>query len=285
MGKRFKIGGVPEHFNLPWRISIEESLFRNQGIELHWSDMTGGTGQMIKGLETGSLDIAVLLTEGVTMSILKGLKAKIISVYVESPLRWGIHVAQHSKIKDSNDLKNKVFAISREGSGSHLMTYVHAHQEGWDLSEIGFNVVGDIFGGLWALQNNVADGFLWEKYTTYPYVEKKKCKRIGEVLTPWPCFVIAVRQDVLDEYKEEINSIRNIVLDRAKKLKQDTNAPEIFAWRYNLKIGEVKKWLNQTNWSVERIINQEKFNLVIDYLLATNLIEKEDMENWREKLF
>ena len=46
-----KIGGVPEHFNLPWRMAIEEGRFREAGIQLHWSDMGGGTGQMIRGLE------------------------------------------------------------------------------------------------------------------------------------------------------------------------------------------------------------------------------------------
>ena len=64
--KRLKIGGVPEHFNLPWRLAIEEGKFKEAGIELHWSDMTGGTGQMVKGLQAGTLDIAVLLTEGIT---------------------------------------------------------------------------------------------------------------------------------------------------------------------------------------------------------------------------
>ena len=82
-----KIGGVPEHFNLPWRLSIEERLFNSIGLELHWSDMTGGTGQMIKGLQTGSIDIAVLLTEGITKSILEGLDAKIVNIYVQTPLR------------------------------------------------------------------------------------------------------------------------------------------------------------------------------------------------------
>ncbi len=55
--KKFKIGGVPEHFNYPWRVAIEEKAFDSLNVSLHWSDMTGGTGQMIKGLETGSLDI------------------------------------------------------------------------------------------------------------------------------------------------------------------------------------------------------------------------------------
>jgi ABC-type nitrate/sulfonate/bicarbonate transport system substrate-binding protein len=188
-----KIGGVPEHFNLPWRMAIEEGKFRKQGIQLHWGDMGGGTGQMIRGLKNKTLDIAVLLTEGITKAILQGLDAKIIQVYVTSPLRWGIHDPFNSDIEKIDQLEGKTFAISREGSGSHLMSFVKANQEGWDTKELKFNVVGDLYGGLWALENNKAQAFLWEKYTTHPFVEQKKCRCIDEVITPWPCFVIAVR--------------------------------------------------------------------------------------------
>ena len=171
-----KVGGVPEHFNLPWRMAIEEGKFRDEGIQLHWSDMGGGTGQMIRGLENETLDVAILLTEGGTRAILQGLDAKIIQVYVNTPLHWGIHVPYKSDIKTVSDLEGQIFAISREGSGSHLMSYVKAHQEGWDTSKLKFNIIGDIYGGLWALENNKAQGFLWEKYTTHPYTEQKKCR-------------------------------------------------------------------------------------------------------------
>ena len=97
-----KVGGVPEHFNFPWRLAIEEGLFREQGVSLHWSDMSGGTGQMIKGLQTGSIDVAVVLTEGITRAVLQGLEAKILRVFVASPLIWGVHVPYHSVIKDIN---------------------------------------------------------------------------------------------------------------------------------------------------------------------------------------
>ena len=123
-----KIGGVPEHFNLPWRLAIEENAFRDLGVKLHWSDMGGGTGQMVRGLENKSIDIAILLTEGITKAVLEGLDAKIIQVYVTTPLHWGIHVPYQSNIQKMNDLKDKVFAISREGSGSHLMSFVKADQ-------------------------------------------------------------------------------------------------------------------------------------------------------------
>jgi len=127
-----KVGGDPEHFNLPWRMAIEEGRFRDNGIQLHWSDMGGGTGQMIRGLENKSLDVAVLLTEGISRAILQGLDARIVQFYVTTPLHWGIHVPVESEIEKVDDLEDQTFAISREGSGSHLMAVVKASQEGWD---------------------------------------------------------------------------------------------------------------------------------------------------------
>ena len=282
--KRFKIGGVPEHFNLPWRLAIEEGKFKAAGIELHWSDMTGGTGQMIKGLQAGSLDIAVLLTEGITRAILKGLDAKIISVYVQSPLCWGIHVPVDQSIKALKDLDGATFAISREGSGSHLMSYVLAQREGWESSSLSFDVVGDVYGGLWALSNGEADGFLWEKYTTQPFVDQAKCKRIGEVYTPWPCFVIAVRNEVLQSEEALLNVILSIVQERAAQLKQAADSPEVLAWRYALKKDEVAAWLRETEWSNSPNMDTAQLKNTVDTLLELDLISAEEAKEWPAKL-
>jgi len=280
-----KIGGVPEHFNLPWRMAIEEGRFRKEGIQLHWSDMGGGTGQMIRGLENKSLDIAVLLTEGVTKAVLQGLDAKIIQVYVTTPLHWGIHVPYKSNIETVDQLKNKVFAISREGSGSHLMSYVIASQEGWDTSKLNFNIIGDIYGGLWALENNKAQAFLWEKYTTHPYTEQKKCRYIDEVVTPWPCFVIAVRTDVYEKHKDILATMCDIVNKRASELKKNENAADLISWRYNLRHGQVENWLNETDWNYDGIEYPLAFEKVISFLVKWNLLSESDTKNWREKLF
>ncbi len=282
---RLRVGGVPEHFNLPWRLAIEEGEFRKNGIQLHWSDIAGGTGQMIRGLENDTLDVAVLLTEGITKSILEGLDAKIISVYVVSPLHWGIHVPYHGDIETVDQLENGTFAISRYGSGSHLMAYVKAAQEGWDIHKIKFNVVGDIYGGLWALENGKADAFLWEKYTTYPYTEQKKCRYIGEVVTPWPCFVIAARKNIYQEHKEDLKRMSEIVLQRAKKLKEQENAVDLIGWRYNLRRGHVENWLSETDWNYDQIEYPLAFEKAIQYLLKLDLLNKSQVENWRDKLF
>ncbi|MFM7006777.1 MAG: substrate-binding domain-containing protein [Flavobacteriales bacterium] len=283
--KRFKIGGVPEHFNLPWRLAIEEGRFKNENIELHWSDMTGGTGQMIKGLQAGTIDVAVLLTEGITRAILKGLEAKMIAVYVQSPLCWGIHAPTDNSIAHLNDLDGATFAISREGSGSHLMSYVLAQREGWEPDALSFNVVGDVYGGLWALNHGEAQAFLWEKYTTQPFVDQLKCKRIGEVYTPWPCFVIAVRNEVLQNEADLLHSIIDIVQKRAAQLKAADDAAEVLAWRYALKKDQVEAWLRQTEWSVASKINAADLEKTVETLLELGLVNQEEAENWHEKLF
>ena len=283
--KRFKIGGVPEHFNLPWKLAIEERKLVDLGIELHWSDMTGGTGQMIKGLQTGTLDIAVLLTEGITKSILQGLDAKIVTVFVTTPLRWGIHVPYNSDIQTVKQLENQTFAISREGSGSHLMTYVRAKQEGWNLKDLKFNVVGDVYGGLWALENNQAQAFLWEKYTTFPFTEQKKCRYIDEVVTPWPCFVIAVRSEVLAENKELLKSVFERVNQEAKAFKENPNAAEIIAWRYNLKLEQTQSWLSETDWNYDNSLMKDSIENVVNTLESLDLISAKEKENWEVKVF
>ena len=280
-----KIGGVPEHFNLPWRLSIEERLFNVIGLELHWSDMTGGTGQMIKGLQTGSIDIAVLLTEGITKSILEGLDAKIVTIYVQTPLRWGVHVPVDSKFNDLSDLENGTFAISRFGSGSHLMALVHANQAGWDATKLQFNVVGDVYGGLWAIENHEADGFLWEKYTTKPFVDQGKCRCIGEVVTPWPCFVIAVRTEILEKHSCLIAEMCQIVGNRAKLLKKDEQSIETFSWRYHLEPEDVKSWLSETDWNYNMDFSRDSFANTIAILDQLNLIDSQAAKDWRNVLF
>ena len=283
--KQFKIGGVPEHFNLPWRLAIEDGDFQKNGIELHWADMSGGTGQMIKGLQSGTLDIAVLLTEGITKAILQGLDATIISVYVTTPLSWGMHVPYDSQINSIDDLENKVFAISREGSGSHLMAYVNAFEKKWDLTQLKFTVVGDVYGGLWSLKEHEAQGFLWEKYTTQPFVDQEKCRRVGAVKTPWPCFVIAVNKKIAQDNRALIKLICEIVQQKALALKQNSEAASIISWRYKLALDQVKKWLSETDWNYNNALDLSDFERVVHYLKEMKMIQEEEALDWENKLF
>jgi ABC-type nitrate/sulfonate/bicarbonate transport system substrate-binding protein len=90
---------------------------------------------MTQSLKNNKIDLAVVLTEGIVKSITDGNQFKIIQTFVKSPLIWGIHVCSKSSFNKINQLKKTKAAISRIGSGSHLMAYVNAQQQGWDISK------------------------------------------------------------------------------------------------------------------------------------------------------
>ncbi len=155
--KKVKIIGVPEHFNLPWHLAIEEGAFKSRGIDLEWTDIHEGTGRMAQMLADEETDLAIILTEGIVKSITDGNPSKIAQTYISSPLLWGIHVAANSNFNSIADIKNTSAAISRYGSGSHLMAYVHAKQQNWNTKDLEFKIINNLSGAVKGLTEGTAD--------------------------------------------------------------------------------------------------------------------------------
>ena len=182
--KKIKVGGVPEHFNYPWHIAIEEKLFEKEGLEVEWIDFYGGTGELSQALKNNDIDIALMLTEGIVKEIIEGSDFKILQNYIASPLIWGIHVAANSSYKSISDLENTKAAISRYGSGSHLLAYINAKNQGWNTQELDFEVVNDLSGAVKALPDDDAQYFMWEHFTTKPLVDNGTFRRVGDCHRP-----------------------------------------------------------------------------------------------------
>jgi ABC-type nitrate/sulfonate/bicarbonate transport system substrate-binding protein len=271
--KTIKIAGVPEHFNLPWHLSIEEGDFNANNIDLQWRDVPEGTGKMCQMLRDGEIDIAVILTEGIVKDIVAGNPSKIVQVYVQSPLIWGIHVAAKSKYKTLSDLENTKVAISRLGSGSQLMAYVNANNQGWKTDNLQFEIVNTIDGAVEALSNGSADYFMWERFMTKPLVDKGIFRRIGDCPTPWPCFVIAVRDEILEKYPETIKNILSSINKTTKNFKDIPNIDKILAGNYNQKTEDIQEWLALTEWS-EKPLTIEMLNNVQNQLFQLKIIDK-----------
>jgi ABC-type nitrate/sulfonate/bicarbonate transport system substrate-binding protein len=276
----FNVGGVPEHFNLPWKKAIEEKRFETHSIEVSWKDYCGGTGAMTKALREGDLDVAILLTEGIIADIHRGNKSKIVQFYVKSPLRWGVHVGAQSDFLNISDLENKKAAISRYGSGSHLMAYVNADNHNWDLDKQKFEVVKNLDGGRAYLTQGKADYFLWEKFTTKPFVDNGEFRIVGECPTPWPSFVIAVREDVLLTHYDEVKLLLETVNESCKRVKENPKSVEEIAKRYDLKKEDVAVWFEETEWAYNGRVESETIDKVQERLISLEIVESK--MNFRE---
>ena len=275
-----KIVGVPEHFNLPWHLCLENGEFEKENIDLQWTDVPEGTGKMCQMLRDGSTDIAVILTEGIIKDIVGGNPSKIVQIYVESPLIWGIHVAAQSNYQSLTDLNKTKAAISRIGSGSQLMAYVNAKNQGWNTIELQFEIVNTIDGAVTALTDGTADYFMWEHFMTKPLVDKGVFRRLGDCPTPWPCFVIAVREEVLAKQPETITKLLGIINAKTRIFKAISDIDKQLAKTYNQKIEDIKEWLRLTEWSQEKI-DAVLLDRIQNQLVELNIINsKSDSISW-----
>ncbi|WP_273566935.1 substrate-binding domain-containing protein [Maribacter halichondriae] len=271
--KKVKIVGVPEHFNLPWHMAIEEGAFEERGIDLQWKDIPEGTGKMCQMLMDNETDLAIILTEGIVKSITEGNPVKIIQEYIATPLQWGIHVGAKSNFKSIPDLENATAAISRFGSGSHLMAYVNAQNQGWNTEHLEFKVINNLKGAVEALTKGEADYFMWEHFTTKPLVDKGVFRRLDDCPTPWPCFVIAGTDSFLAEHKGILDHILEVINGYTSEFKQIPSIDRTLANRYGQRLVDIQEWLSLTRWSQERL-DPQILNLVQETLLDPALIKK-----------
>lgn len=272
-----RIGGVPEHFNLPIHLAIENKEFQTRGVTVEWTTFKGGTGQMTQALRNDEVDLCILLTEGIVNDIIKGNKSKIISNYVISPLCWGIHTAADNPVSSYNEIFDKKYAISRFGSGSHLMAIVDANSKEKEISPSQFNVIKNLDGALESLSAHDTDIFYWEKYTTKPYVTKGILKRIGEYYTPWPCFMIAATDKILEEQPENVIRVLRTIHDANDKFMQDDDIVNMVSKRYGLKLDDAKRWYHSTEWAIHGWVSNKMLRSVV-YSLKIAGIVKEDAE-------
>ena len=266
-----KIAGVPEHFNLPWHLCIENGDFERQDVDIQWTDVPEGTGRLCQMLRDGETDIAVILTEGIIKDLATYNHSKIVQIYVESPLLWGIHVAAASPYNELADIEHSKVAISRYGSGSHLMAIVNAKQQGWNTENIDFEIINTLDGAIQGLTEGRADYFMWEHFMTKPIVDKGIFRRIADCPTPWPCFVIAVRNEVIENQPLEIGMVLDTINEMTARFKDIPGIETVLAERYHQKTEDIAEWLKLTQWSKKQI-DRTTFEKVQDELFGLNLI-------------
>jgi len=209
--KKLRVGYVPEHFSTPILWLGE----KDSGVEL--VSCPSGTGQMIQALADDKIDVSVALTESlIAGTVRQAAPYRIIGQYVSSPLNWAVITGKDTLYKSIADLRGKTIGVSRMGSGSQIFASYMALREGWfsnsekqEVEKLDFKVL-DTFKGLRdSVNDGTAAAFLWEWFTTKPYVDSGECRFIGNVETPWPSWAIVARpnvdQDILRGFLQRLN--------------------------------------------------------------------------------
>jgi len=266
------ITGVPEHFNYPWIKLIEQQPLSD--IHLEWKDEPRGSGAMNKAIRNGQADLAIILTESFIKDASEGNRGKIIGFHVQSPLTWGVHVPASANVKEINNLESAPYLISRYGSGSHLMAYLLAKQHQWNPKDLQFKVIDNLEGARNEFKKGEVQAFLWEKYTTKPYVDGGEFNRIGEIPTPWPCFVIVASPAALEKYPNEIKELQKQLYATSARLLEDKKLlADHISTHYKIKVEDIDAWLEQTEWATDTSMSKAALEQTMQILLDLDLID------------
>lgn len=261
-----RFGGVPEHFNYFFR--------RLEVAHVSWSEYPGGSGAMAQSLRSGELDVALMLTEAAVAEVSKAAPFKILGAYTSSPLTWGVHA--HRERSNTDGWRATRYAVSRLGSGSHLMALVGAQLNSAARPDE-FVVVGSLEGARRALAAGEADVFMWEKFTTKPLVDSGEWTLIDEVPTPWPCFAVAVRDDV--DPRAVVNILHSVRAD-ADALKASPTAAADVACEYGLREPDVRDWLRTVDWCCRPEMPAATLDLISNSLLDAGILQPDQVCNF-----
>ncbi|CAK7216863.1 hypothetical protein SCUCBS95973_002954 [Sporothrix curviconia] len=203
-----RVGYVPEHFSTP--IHYAKTHF---GLDAETVPYPSGTGHMITALRAGDIDVGIGLTEGWVAGLGKEAAGaggyQIVGTYVETPLCWAISSGiGRDDISSVAALQGSKIGVSRIGSGSFVMGFVLADQQGWledgEKQPFKDTVVLNTFANLRnAVNDGSADFFMWEHFTSKRYYDNKEIKRVGEIYTPWSSWKIVASTAVVSSAEKE----------------------------------------------------------------------------------
>lgn len=223
MTTKLVVAYIPEHFSTPMFLAESQGYFAEKDLQIEFFPVVEGSGRLIKLLNEGTVDIAVGLTEAFVADIAKGNDAySVVGTYVKSPLCWAISSgANRADIMSADDLAGKDIGVSRIGSGSYVMSFVLGLQK--EFPEPYFNDF-KVLHNFQNLRDSVnqkyvdedgtkvdSDAFMWEHFTSKKFYDSGEIKRIGEIYTPWPSWVVSVNQKVLEEKKTKVQAFLGAV--------------------------------------------------------------------------
>jgi hypothetical protein len=256
---------VNEHFNLPFFSAVRDGAFQRAGLNVAFTTVPGGTGAMLSAVTQGDADVAVALTEGIVAGVCKANAARAdpavvplryCGEYVAAPLCWmiatGAENAQVFNLQDLRGLAERAstpglrVAISRMGSGSHLMAYILALQESLPLGRLTFHLHHDFRQMRRAVVSGSCDFFMWEYFMTKPFVDSGELRVVGTLNTPWNCFGFVAREAWLADAtnRAALRVLASTVFEAcARFLAEEDASCESIAAHFGLRLEDAHAWM------------------------------------------
>ena len=92
---------------------------------------------------------------------------------------------------------------------------------------------------------NETQAFMWETFTTKPYHDSGECTRLGDISTPWPCFMVAGLHDVINTKLDSIRNALSAIHEAASIFHESKDTmPNEISKKYSLELKDAREWYN-----------------------------------------
>lgn len=272
---KLTVAYIPEHFSTPLFFARDQGFYAERNLEVEFVPVIEGSGRLINLLNEGAIDIAVGLTEAFVADIAKGNdKYSVVGTYVESPLCWAISTGKDRDFANASDLAGKAIGVSRIGSGSYVMSYVLGMQLSFPVPYFSdfpilhnFQNLRDAVNQKYTNENGQkvdADAFMWEHFTSKKYYDSGEIKRIGEIYTPWPSWVVTVNQKVLDARKADIQGFLAAVKKGIAYFLQNPEAAvDHILTNLNYSAEDAREWLKTVKFNEQIGLKEIEWDRVV----------------------
>lgn len=207
---KLTVAYIPEHFSTPLFLAETHGYYAEKGLEVEFVPVVEGSGRLIRMLGEKKVDVAIGLTEAFVADIANGNQGyNVVATYVQSPLCWAISTGADRDIRSPSDLAGKRIGVSRIGSGSYVMSFVLGLHHKFPtpyFSEFpvlhNFQNLRDSVNLNYSDDSGAkvdADAFMWEHFTSKKYYDSGEIRRVGEIYTPWPLWVVTATTEAATE--------------------------------------------------------------------------------------
>ncbi len=286
-----RIGYVPEHFSTP--LHFAKTYF---SLESTLIPFPSGTGHMVTALAADEIDIGIGLTEGWIAALGKAQAEhetpapadfQLVGTYVETPLCWAVSTGHSRNLSSIADLEAKKVGVSRLGSGSHIMSFVLADKQVWlspqsnQSQSTPFEAVPlQTFANLrQGVNDSTADFFMWEHFTSQRYYDNGSIKRIGEIYTPWPSWIIVTQKRHLnrDEGEEFVTDVLSKIDEGISYFKDHHDeAVAYISSELDYSKDDAKEWLDTVRFADGvRGVSKQVVDQTVEVLLKAAVLNGE----------
>jgi len=276
-----RVGYIRGQFASPLLQFAEE----DRGNTFELVECPSGTGQVISRLSNNEIDVAIALTDSLLAGIAKGSTAyKLVGSYVTTPLNWAVVVGAKSEYQKIEDLRGTTMGISRIGSGSQVMASVMALQQGWVnpetklVEEMRFKVNNDINSLVRSVNDSSTSAFMWEWFTTKPWLDRGEVRFIGSVPTPWPSWMIAAQTKDPSETDAFDFLVSNWLESLTRYINRFTAADTAIKVKYisdmfGYKERDIRGWLITVAWTLNaKDIGETTLMRTLDVLHTASVV-------------